>query len=248
MIPITEFKSSNDTSFRLGYDFASTFQELVDNQTADCFILATEYGFSPLGLASDVIVGELGLDVGELMQVADWNRNENPEVSLIGIKQRVTKQDSFLKGAVLAASQTSKSYQQFVTDSTYKKPSRDFFYNVTYEAIYYAAHTLKAKKLSISHLSASGNFHEDIATCTAEALLHFNAAFPGFLNSVLFVGCCISPNHFKGIAKLEVQENPSQHRAIKVSTSMKNGFDLLTLQTCLNSHDNYSTRRVFALA
>lgn len=248
MTVITEFKSSNGATVQLGYNFNSSFRELIDNRMADCFILATEYGFSPLGLAGDVIAEELALDAREIVAIADWNRDVNPKVSLVGIKAQNVQQPHFFKGAVLAASQTSKSYKSFVNDAIYSRPSRDFFYNVTYEAMHYAAHTLKARKLTISHLSASGNYHQDIATCTAEALAHFHTAYPNLLDTVLFVGCCIHPEHFKGIEKLTREETKTQHKAIEVNTSSKNGFDVLTLQTNVNRHDNMEDRKGFVQA
>jgi hypothetical protein len=226
MKQIAKLYSNSGVALTLGYDFESSFQELVDKRQADCFILATEYGFSPLGLAGDVIAKELDLNAGNIVKIADWNRFENEKVSLIGISKRAYSNPSFLKGSVLAASETSISYQQFKSDS---KPSRDFFYNVTYEAIYYAVHTLKARKLTISHLSAAGNYHADIATCTAEALAHFHDEFPGMIDSFMFVGCCINEAHLKGIKALNREGAVSRHRPIKVTAERKSIFDIISL-------------------
>jgi hypothetical protein len=232
---IAKLYSKSGAALTLGYDFDSTFQELVDNQLADCFILATEYGFSPLGLAGDVIASELDLRTHDIANIANWNRSENEEVSLVGIKKRNSDKKSFLKGSILAASETSISYEQFKNDN---RPCRDFIYNVTYEAIYYAAHTLKARKLTISHLSAAGNYHQDMATCTAEALAHFHDEFPGMIDSLLFVGCCINEDHFKGIRELNKEGDITKHRPIQTTSTKKDGFDVVSLSTIIRTQEN----------
>jgi len=213
----------------LGFDFSNSFEKLVKLGQVDCFIVSTEDGFSPLGRARDFFSRELGIDQTIIQELAQWNRFENPEVSLIGLNSQNVS--SKLRGVVLAAGERSKCYKQLVGQFV-GRPYRDFYYNVTYESIVYATNVLGARKIAISHLSGSNNFHEDIATCTAEALAHFcdRDQKEGIgIDSFLFVGCCISPLHLLEIQHLNREGGITKHHDILVKKSMRNGFEVISL-------------------
>jgi hypothetical protein len=227
-----QLQSNSGHTVALNYDFTSTYQQIVSSGQADCLIMASEFGFSPLGQAAPLISEELGIEMNDIQEAADWNRFQNEKVSIIGLSGKGT---SKLRGAVLTAGGNSSCYKRFtkqplatVGEHISPFPSKDFYYNVTYESIAYAALTIGARKLAISHLSASGNYHSDIATCTAEALAHFHDLHPGMIDCFSFVGCCIEVNHLRGIQRLNSERN-SQHRPIKITQEERFGFEVITL-------------------
>ncbi|MBU6401532.1 MAG: hypothetical protein KGS61_14540 [Verrucomicrobia bacterium] len=119
---------------------------------------------------------------------------------------------------ILAPSETSKCYIPLALQVG-GRPHRDFYYNVTYEAIALASKRWKARKLGICHLSASRRFHTDIATCNAEALAHFcDEATEPLIDSFAFVGCCITKAHLDGILRLNPEGELTRHRPIATVT------------------------------
>jgi hypothetical protein len=159
---------------------------LANAGSVDAFIVTTEDGFSPLGAAREFLSDDLGIPQEEIARRADWNRFENERVTLIAPHSR--RPDSCLKGVILAPGETSKCYEKLAKAGG-ALPYRDFYYNVTHEAIAYASRMWGARRLGISHLSASGSFHEAIANCQAEALAHFgDQALLPVVETFLFVG------------------------------------------------------------
>ena len=227
MQSIANLQSRQGTTTLIGHHFAASFEELAKRGEVDCFIVSTEDGFSPLGANRDFFADDLGIDDDEIRKIANWNRFKNDEVSLIGLPSR--NPSGRLRGVVLAASETSICYQQFAP-AFHSMPYRNFYYNVAYESISYAAKSLGARKIAISHLSGSGHFHEDIATCIAEALAHFcdNAKNPK-IDSFLFVGCCIEERDLSGIRRLNMEGEITRHRDICTTNSKKNGFEVISL-------------------
>ncbi len=215
-------QSNAGTACTLGFDFDSDFSQLLNNGEVDCFIFATENGFSPLGSALGMIAKELQIPGNEIVKLADWNRFENKGISNVCFKNK--NEESRLRGVVLAACENSKCY----TGTHDGAPHRNFYYNVSYEAIYYAAMVCGAKKIAVTHLSASGNYHADIATCTAEALAHFHDEFPNKITSLSFVGCCIQESHLRGIQRLNA-EKTSKHNKIQTTTKALDYGELVSL-------------------
>lgn len=199
----------------LGYDFHACFRELAERGDADACIVSTEDGFSPLGTSRDFFSTDLGIPADEIKHLADWNRFENERVTLVALASR--RRDSRLRGIILAPGETARCYAQFAVP-LYSRPYRDFYYNVTYEAIAFACREWKARKLGISHLSASGHFHEDIATCQAEALAHFcDNNLDVCPESFAFCDCCINIEHLQGIQRLNEEGARTVHRPISIS-------------------------------
>ena len=103
-------------------------------------------------------------------------------------------------------------------------------YNVSYEAISFLCKTLGARKIGISHLSGSGRFHKDMATCHTEALSHFCHEFPDFApESFLFCGCCIEEKHFLGAQTLVRSGIENTHHPIKIVTSSRGQAKIITI-------------------
>jgi hypothetical protein len=227
MNTLAELRSINGTTTIVGYDFDSSFEELVETDQVDSYIVATEDGFAPLGHWKGFFSKALGVNKNKIGMIADWNRFKNSDVSLIGLPNQGP--DGKLRGVVLAASEASRCYEQFATPR-YGNPYRDFYYNVAYESISYAVNTLGAKKLAMSHLSASHHFHEDIASCIAEALAHFcDEPNTPQIDSFLFVGCCIEKAHLSGIQRLNKEGTVTRHQDIQINKSEKDGFEVITL-------------------
>lgn len=189
-------------------------EQVAKQGLADTFIVASEDGFSPLGINRSFLQRDLAIPYQEIKELADWNRFDNDQVSIIGMPSR--RDNSLLKGLILAPCENSKCYRSFA-EPIYGKPSRDFYYNVTYESIAIASKEWQASRIAISHLSASNNFHPDVATCNAEALAHYcdeysNAA----IESLIFMGCCIDISKLDGIRTLNMEVVASKHRPIKL--------------------------------
>ena len=165
--------------------------------------------------------------LAEIKRLADWNRFENSRVSLVVLASR--RRGSYLRGVILVASETSECYKQFAAP-LYGRPYRDFYYNITYETIAYSSSQWAAHHLAISHLSGSGRFHEDIATCNAEALAHFCDAHPNVIDSFMFLGCCIAPEHLSGISRLNAEGQTGAHRAIATEVVNRDGHVLVHLK------------------
>lgn len=224
---IAELQSKQGTTTLIGYDFVLPFKEIVQRGDADSFIVSTEDGFSPLGAAKQFFSESLGIGESAISKIADWNRFDNDEVSLISLSSN--KPSSDLLGVVVAASEASRSYERYAP-AFHSRPYRDFYYNVAYESISHAVNVFGAKRIAMSHLSGSGNFHEDIATCVAEALGHFcdNDQNPR-IESFMFVGCCVDIGHLAGIQCLNNEGNLTRHQDIRTWITKKDGFEVINL-------------------
>jgi hypothetical protein len=229
-IKLAELRSSADTRTLIGYDFRSLFGDLAKRREADVAIVSTEDGFSPLGASARFFEEDLGISYGEVIRpLANWNRFENPRVTLVAIQSK--NPAGRLRGVILAPGSNTKSYNSFKTSSNHiEVPNRAFYYNVSYEAIAYACIHWSSRNIGISHLCSSGDFHEDIATCQAEALAHFCDAKPPVApKSFIFCGCCIEPDQLNGIRRLNVEGNITRHREIQVETEVTSNAVLLNL-------------------
>lgn len=101
---------------------------------------------------------------------------------------------------------------------------------MSYEAIAYVCGEWGARRIAISHLSGSGQFHEDIATCHAEALAHYCDGHPDTApDSFVFCGCCISLEHLQGMRRLSAEGQTTVHRPIPTSTKIEGPAVLIHL-------------------
>ncbi len=218
----------SQTTVRFNFDLE--FKSLAYSGLADSFIVSTEEGFSPLGAASAFLQADLGISYDEeIRKSARWNQDENIEVTLLAYESQ--RPQSLLRGIVLAPGTNCMSYARFAGNSYFNpKPHRDYYYNVSYEAISFLCKTLGARKIGISHLSGSGEFHEDMATCHIEALSHFCYEFPHLApESFLFCGCCIEEKHLLGARDLVRSGIENTHRPIKVFTSSRRQAKVITI-------------------
>ena len=222
-----ELRSDSGKKTSLGYDFGALFEDLAKRGEADVAIVSTEDGFSPLGGSSRFFEEDLQVPYDKVVRpLANWNRFENSRVTLVAIPTR--NPQGLLRGLVLAPGNNTVSYNRF--GAAYGRPHRSYYYNVAYEAIAFVCRNWGAKKIGISHLSGSGAFQEDMATCQAEALAHFCDSEPVFApESFIYCGCCITLDHLKGIHRLNAESGQSRHHSIRVDTEMVSGATLLHL-------------------
>ena len=255
---------------RVGYSSASyamwllckeirrkSLPELVDQGRIDALLIEPEDGFSQLGMSRSYLSEVLGLEERNLARwvldgmnpdfeqnissLADWSRYTDPDVTLLGIPS--LHKSSLLKGLVLVPYEGSLSYKQFA-QPRYNKPYRDFFYNVTYEAMYYAYAVLGARKLAISHLSSSKYAREgyrmDITRSQIDAIVHFCNQYQGIIeitfwddgpgNYPIEALICMNPEDFQGL-----------HRDIHRATEKYMGIDYISLSWPLPPNHNSNT-------
>ena len=226
--PLCLLKSNSGSETLLGYDFQSNFEALARRSEADVVIVSTEEGFSPLGASRTFFEDDLGISYDEeIYPLANWNRFENERVTLIALASR--RPGSLLRGIILAPGENCRSYSQFSSAHGHR-PHRSYYYNVSYEAIQYACRTWGAECLAMAHLCSCNRFHVDMATCHAESLAHFCDEWPTSApKSFTFSGCCIDPDHFKGLQSLNGEGQSTSHRSIKVTTESRGQALLLHL-------------------
>jgi hypothetical protein len=216
--------SDQSTRTSIGYDFGHSFKELALSGLADVGIFSPEDGYSPLGAARNFLEDDLGVSLDYELSKICW---KSIDVTLLAIPSR--RKSSALKGIIFAPGSNCDCYKKFVT-STYSKPSKDFYYNVTYEAISHACNEWGAKAIAISHLCGSNKFHQDMANCHVEAFAHFYYEHPTKApDSFLFCGCCINQQHLTEINTISQEAKDTKHRSIDVYKEKLAENTLITL-------------------
>lgn len=219
-------------------------EKLLEAHNTDVVLIEPEDGFSQLGTARTFLTKDLGLEDRNLVKwalggmksdfkpsiasLADWSRSTDPDVTLIAIPSN--RKDSKLKGLILVPYADSRCYKQYA-QGEYARPYRDFFYNVTYEALYYASNIWQAKRPAIAHLSRekySGRYKQDITTCQIEASMHICNEFKG-IEEITFWDCT-EGNPFKNSkALIEKYAENTGHKKINVSIQKRGKIDFIEL-------------------
>lgn len=220
---IAELPSSSGCILRIAHAADGHLSTLVEAGAVDAVVMAAEHGFSPLGFEDKYLTDALGFADGEIKELANGIRFESRDVALVALRSR--RPGSRLKGLVLAPGETSLSYERFAMP-LYGRPSRDFYYNVAFEAQAYAAAHWGAENLGMSHLSASGRFHSDIAVCAAEAAMHCRQAQTN-LRSLVFFGCCIDAKSLAPVGQLCSES--STHRPVPLTIQTTGHVDRIRL-------------------
>ncbi|MFM8547344.1 MAG: hypothetical protein ACKODB_07020 [Betaproteobacteria bacterium] len=230
VIPFAELRSRGGTATVIGLGRDENFERLARAGMADVAVVSTENGFSPLGQSIRFFAADLGVDRDQISRLANWNRFENPRVTLVAIPS--ARQGSLLRGAILAPGNNCVSYRPYFA----RRPNRDYYYNVAYEAIHLACVEWGARKVAISHLSGCG-YHEDMATCTGEALAHFCDAQPEYApESLAFCSCCIEQDHLKGMERLNDERHYTYHRPIPIEREVRQRSTLVHLEWPRKDH------------
>jgi len=225
-------------------------EELAENGIIDCIIVETEDGFSQLGMMTRFLSRDLGLRQRNVAQhaldgfpstlekniqsLADWNRFDNPSVTLVAIPSE--RQNSLLKGLILVPHDRSECYKKYAGwRYGIPKPHRDFFYNITYEAIAHAHKNWGCKRIGITHFYGDTKcrscrpYHRDLTTCQVEAMVHFCNEHAG-VKSFTFI------DDYEGNQPLEIASEfndmaeTGMHRPISVHSMQHWGIDFLNLR------------------
>ena len=245
---ILDAKSVGVLQTRLGEDIiinhpvGYSIQTLAERGLVDCVIADTEDGFSQLGMMRHFLSEDLGLIERNLVKyvlagfpetlernissLADWNRFQNPKVTLVAIPTE--RQYSHLRGLILVPHDRSESYKQYAGwDYGRPRPHRDFIYNVTYEAIAHAYKNWGARRIGITHYSYN-KYHRDLTTCQVEAMTHFCSGHKG-MESFTFL------DDFNGNQPLEIVKEFNElqeigiHRSIITKSIQFWGIDFVDL-------------------
>jgi len=229
MQEIRSFRAPDGTCVVVGHRRAEAdIEALVSAGEIDCLIVASEDGFSPFGAYRRLFASEIGVSEGVLRRLAE-SHQKSERVTLIALPSH--RKESMLRGLIISPSETSECYKHFAVPR-FGAPYRDFFYNVTYEALSYATQRWGARRLGTFHLSAGNNFHSDIALCQAEAVAHFigNKSENFKLDSFCFVGCCITSDHLSQVRAEDPAHFKGNHRPIQAKISSKDGYDLVDIR------------------
>ena len=222
---------------------------MVEAGKVDALLIEPEDGFSMLGEAREYLSNELGLGKRDLAKwvldgmspdfepnvssLADWARFTDPDVTLLGIPTR--REGQGLKGMVLVPYEGSRCDAQFATPR-YSKPYRDFFYNVTYEAMYYAYVRLGARKFAISHLACTKYTREgyrmDVTRSQIDALIHFANQYKG-VQQITFWDESDGNYPIEALTYMRQEEFEGTHRDIDRASEQRLGVDFITLSWAL---------------
>jgi len=159
---------------------------------------------------------------------AGYKQFDGPSVTLEAIASR--KPDSPFKGLVFVPSESSLSYHRY--SNHYSKPYRDYFYNVTYESLYYSYHVWSSRKFVIAHLGFGknfGKFKSDITMCQAEAVRHFCECHGGVL-SVVFWDISDGNEPLSALSLFDSEPDQNWHRSIVRSVVRNVGRDFIHIK------------------
>lgn len=208
---------------------AQGLSELVESGEVDAAIMASELGFSPLGQEETYLCRELHLDSQEFRGIAGWSHNDAMPTLVAAAAPTGTAAGGRLKGLVLAPGENSASYARFAMPR-YGKHHRDFHYNMAYESLLLATTRFGARRIALSHLSASNRFDSTIATCMVEAAAHLRSEGGSQLEALVFFGCCIESKALAPIGRLAGAFGSTSHRPIEKEDEQRGNHFLLRLR------------------
>lgn len=212
-------------STTIEFDAELGLVELAEARQVDALIIGSEDGFTPLGRFRTFIAEDLGIPEAEIRKLANWIHHESLRTTLVALKSR--RQGSVLRGVIIAPCATSRCYQKRDLAET-EKPNLDFYFRVTFMAIHHACEEWTAFKIGITHLSASGAFHSDIANTQAIALREYGYSFdPDPPESLLFFGCCMNESHFRSVDEALYEEDDEDRFDWRLEEEEGSGFKLI---------------------
>jgi hypothetical protein len=232
-------------SIRISHFYEGSFEEEVSAGRVDVLLIEPEDGFSLLGGMREYLSTKLALERRNLAKwilegmkadfeinissLADWARFTDPDVTLIGIPSRNLA--SSFKGLILIPYEGSLCYKRFAQPK-FGKPYRDFFYNVTWEGMYFAYSVLGARKFAISHLSCTKylreGFRMDITRSQIDAIVHFCEEFRG-IREIMFVDDFQGNYPIHALTFMLPEEFLGKHREIQRICERRMGVDFISL-------------------
>lgn len=248
-IDVIHLASGRDVVLHHAIDYR--IETLVATGMIDAVIVDSEDGFSQLGKMRDFLSLELGISRRNLVKwamdgmpdslerniasLADWNRARSPEITIVGVPSQ--REGGLLKGLILSPYDGSVCYRRFAMPG-YGKPYRDFFYNVTYEAIAYAYLKLNARRIGVTHMSRSkygGYYEKDVTTCQIEAMIHFSNEYAG-VESFTFIDDRLGNQPLEVLSQFGKALAAGRHRKIQTEELRFWGFDFVDI--CWNKVDS----------
>ena len=227
MKTIGVLQSNDGNQVQLGFDEGLDFDRMLNEGLIDSLVITSEGGFSILGSTHQVLLSALDMQKSQLLRISTWSERVSKNPSVVVIPN--TSGKGSLKALALVTGERSLAYEQLRNPDP-RKPYRDFYYNLTYETIDALVKNCGAQRIGMTHMSGGGCFHEDIATCNAEALAHYCDQFPGTVDSFSFVGCCIKEEHLAGIQRLNPEGAKTQHRLITTRCFEKFGCTVVEME------------------
>jgi hypothetical protein len=215
-LQIGRIAASGTASTLIGYAGIGDLKSLIAEGHIDTLLTSTEGGLSPF--PKDMISSELNIPTKKLFKWAE-QVSTSRAVTLIALASR--RADSRLKGAVLMPYGTSPCYKALVAPEHRGLPYHDFYYNITFEAVSWAAKNWNSRRIATTHLSGCGQpFHPDIPITQCEALLHgLRQSEPIALEHYCFLGCgCFRDEVCTGFGD-RLKAFGGEHRPIAVSIS-----------------------------
>ncbi|MEA9602033.1 hypothetical protein VC188_07835 [Polynucleobacter sp. MG-28-Ekke-A2] len=154
--------------------FERISKEIELNSGVDGLMIETNWGFNDLGIHGQYIAQAMGIDEDVFRFYAESLMKEQlPTIDIIPTQSLTPT----LKAIALVSTPNCESYKPFYGNT--ERPSKDFFYNVTYEALA-ALIGIGCKDISIAGLTGSLLFTEDpqYKNAVAEATSHIAHDFP----------------------------------------------------------------------
>ena len=232
--PFCEIASASGVVTDVGFLLdPHSIPEALVNDEFDAVISGCEVGFSEFGLHSNFLADQLGIGNRFIEAVATTNRHREERVTLLGFRKNdAAGPERNLRGLVLLPYGGAEpgrgcvSYRRFEGSL----PSRDFYYNVAFEAFRIACEEMGARRILVMNPAAPWSFHKNIATCVCEALGHWCDLREEFApESVVF---SLSPDasgmrsmDFSEVRTLNNEGHLTAHRPISVTSRSFNDED-----------------------
>ena len=212
--------------------------EHFDSDEIDVHISSSEDGFSPLGANRDFLKRDLGISDDDWRELIH-NKLFESKITVLGIPTR--RKDSQLRGLILTTA-GNISLDDYDGHNGLGWHDQDVQYHLTHQAISYAIKELKAEKIAISHLTASGGFNHRIAGYQLSALADVcDDESDCSLKIFLFTGCCIKLEHLAR-ARLIGQNRLAKYFTPASYTLSKEGFyDVVTIALDASKIERFSS-------
>jgi hypothetical protein len=220
---LAKHQSSGGIETEFSYQEDGDLKKLIEGRYVDALLSTAEGGFGD-PMPTSLLSVELGIPEGELYKWAS-RISKDRELMLVALRSRIAS--STLKGVLLIPFERAECYRALVKPEHRGTPYRDFFYNVTYEAIAYAHHTWGASRLALNQLYFCHKpFHVDIALCQCEALIHEVDESPSsVVRSMCFLGCPHVPAEtFEGLGSRLMGLETTHHSIERKVVELKGGI------------------------